>query len=330
MLDLQQLHYFVTVAETENVGQAAQLLHISQSPLSRQIRQLEERLGMTLFERDKKRLRLNPTGRAFLVEARALLAHAMRVQQRAHDIASGCGGTLVIGYVAGAIHAGVLGESLRNFRLLAPGVRLQLLSLRSDEQFAALKHNEIDIGYTYAEPPSEHAMQYLLAAAETFLLAAPEAAGDIDMAQLRDAPFIAPLSLKAREEIHQACSEMGWVPEIRAEAADPAAALGLVQAGVGMALVQASLAGTAPPGVRLHPLPEHFPMRMRVYCVSSATPTALAQRWMDAVPRIPSGKPTQAPGKPGPPMNETKFAPRGSVSHEALSSLGHTTNEGTA
>ena len=66
MLDLQQLRYFVAVAETENVGQAAELLHISQSPLSRQVQQLESRLGLTLFAREKKRLKLTPAGREFL------------------------------------------------------------------------------------------------------------------------------------------------------------------------------------------------------------------------------------------------------------------------
>jgi DNA-binding transcriptional LysR family regulator len=283
MLDLQQLCYFVAVAETENVGQAAQLLHISQSPLSRQIRQLEERLGMTLFERDKKRLRLNRTGRAFLVEAQALIAHATRVQQQAHDMAAGHGGTLVVGYVAGAMHAGALAESLRRFRARSPDVRLQLLSLCSADQFAALKHNDIDIAYAYSEPLSDHAVRSVIVADEPFMLASPESVDPIEVERQHDVAFIAPQSWKAREEMRQAFAEMGWAIDICAEAADPVAALSLVQAGLGMALVQASLACVAPPGVRLQALPDRFPMRMRVYCMSAATPSALAQRWMDTL-----------------------------------------------
>ncbi|MER8379757.1 LysR family transcriptional regulator [Mesorhizobium sp. M0142] len=66
MFDLRQLRYFITVAETGNVGRAAELLHISQSPLSRQIMQLEQQLGITLFERARQRVHLNPKAAPFL------------------------------------------------------------------------------------------------------------------------------------------------------------------------------------------------------------------------------------------------------------------------
>jgi len=96
MLDLQRLRYFVAVAEVENVGQAAKSLHLTQSPLSRQIQSLEADLGITLFERSKKRLRLTAAGRDLLVEARALLSHGARVEGRARAMASGSAGSLVI------------------------------------------------------------------------------------------------------------------------------------------------------------------------------------------------------------------------------------------
>ncbi len=76
MIDLRQLKYFVAVAEEEHVGRAAERLHISQSPLSRQISQLEERLGLMLFERNQQRIRLTADGQTFLAETRALLTHA--------------------------------------------------------------------------------------------------------------------------------------------------------------------------------------------------------------------------------------------------------------
>jgi DNA-binding transcriptional LysR family regulator len=79
MFELRQLRYFVAVAETEHVGRAAEILGISQPPLSRQIQQLEARLGLTLFLRDKKRLRLTPAGQNFLTSARELLAHASEI-----------------------------------------------------------------------------------------------------------------------------------------------------------------------------------------------------------------------------------------------------------
>lgn len=80
MIDLRQLKYFVVVAEEEHVGRAAERLHISQSPLSRQIAQLEERLGLTLFERNQQRIRLTADGQTFLAETRSLLTHANRLE----------------------------------------------------------------------------------------------------------------------------------------------------------------------------------------------------------------------------------------------------------
>jgi DNA-binding transcriptional LysR family regulator len=75
-LTLRLLKYFVAVAELEHVGKAAKRLHISQSPLSRQIRQLEKELTLELFVRDKQRIRLTEAGRGLLNQALSLLAHS--------------------------------------------------------------------------------------------------------------------------------------------------------------------------------------------------------------------------------------------------------------
>jgi DNA-binding transcriptional LysR family regulator len=80
MLDLRQLSYFVAVAEEEHVGRAAKRLHISQSPLSRQIAGLEDRLGLLLFERIHRRIRLTREGHAFLTQARQVLAQAQALE----------------------------------------------------------------------------------------------------------------------------------------------------------------------------------------------------------------------------------------------------------
>lgn len=280
MLDLQQLRYFVAVAETGNVGQAAQLLHISQSPLSRQIQQLETRLGLVLFTREKKRLRLTAAGREWLDEARALLAHAARVQQRAAEAGRGEAGTLVVGYVAGAVHAGVLGAALRHFRHEVPAARLQLRSLRSAEQFDALQLGELDVGYTYAAPEGLQGLVSSAVAEEPFVLAvgSEHPLATADTLDLNGQVLVGPLSLSARAELLRACAAQGWSPDLRHEAADPAAALGLVAAGLGAALVQASLSASAPAGVQLRPLPESFGLRMHIHRVHREPPSPLVRR----------------------------------------------------
>ncbi|MBL0729088.1 LysR substrate-binding domain-containing protein [Piscinibacter sp. HJYY11] len=283
MLDLQQLRYFIAVAETENVGQAAELLHISQSPLSRQLQQLESRLGLTLFTREKKRLKLTPAGRDFLVEAKALLAHAERVKQRAADVGRGKLGTLVVGYVAGAVHAGVIGKALQALQQQVPGARLQLRSLPSAEQFAALQRGELDLGYTYAAPPVESGLASVLLLEEPFVLAVPadHALATAESLDLNGQPLVAPLSWPAREELLRACATLGWAPDVRYEAADPAAALGLVAAGLGCAFVQKSLvtvAGAMP--VVLRELPATFTLSVQIHCVHQGSPSPLAHRLM--------------------------------------------------
>ena len=116
MLDIRQLHYFVVVAEEENVGRAAEKLHISQSPLSRQIAQLEEKLGLTLFERAQQRIRLTRDGHTFLAETKAFLTHANRLESMAKRLGRGDEGGLCIGYLENAMHSGVLPNSLRELR----------------------------------------------------------------------------------------------------------------------------------------------------------------------------------------------------------------------
>ncbi len=282
MLDLQQLRYFVAVAETGNVGRAAELLHISQSPLSRQLQQLESRIGLTLFAREKKRLCLTPAGRDFLDEARALLAHASRVEQRAAEAGRGEAGTLTLGYVPGAVHAGVLGRALQALQQQVPGVRLQLRSLRSAEQFEALQRGEIDLGYTYAAPPVASNLASCLLMEEPFRLAVPacHALATADTLDLDGQALIGPLSWDAREDLLAACAAQGWTPDLRCEAADPAAALGLVAAGLGLAFVQQSLAPVAGSGVVLRELPASFGLRMQVHCVHPGSPSPLAHRLM--------------------------------------------------
>eukprot|EP01032_Pedospumella_encystans_P037787 gene37787-42799_t len=89
MLDIRQLNYFVAVAEEEHVGRAAERLHISQSPFSRQIAQLEERLGLMLFERSQQRIRLTADGKTFLAETRAFLTHGQRLESLGRRLGRG-------------------------------------------------------------------------------------------------------------------------------------------------------------------------------------------------------------------------------------------------
>ncbi|WP_224544103.1 LysR family transcriptional regulator [Mesorhizobium sp. CA16] len=258
MLDLRQIRYFVAVAEAGNVGRAAEQLDISQSPLSRQIIQLEEQLGVALFERAKQRVHLNAEGRAFLAEARALLANAARLEELGRNLASGATGSLAIGYVEGAVHAGLIADMLRDFRRARPDFHLQLRSRRTAAQFEDLRQRVLDLGFVYGPAPQgDPNIESILVRREPLVLAMPE--GD----PLADVADIAPGHLDGRvwitvvrqpgdtnrAQFLAACAESGFMPDIAYETADPLTSLGLVSAGLGLATVQESLRSTAPPGI---------------------------------------------------------------------------------
>src|SRR5437868_3451416 len=95
-VELRHLRYFVAVAETENVSRAALRLHVSQPALSRQIRDLEDELGIPLLERSAKSVRLTDAGRVFLNEARTVLQRANQAIDAARAAANGSAGELHI------------------------------------------------------------------------------------------------------------------------------------------------------------------------------------------------------------------------------------------
>ncbi|WP_033559155.1 LysR family transcriptional regulator, partial [Escherichia coli] len=152
MIDLRQLKYFVVVAEEEHVGRAAERLHISQSPLSRQIAQLEERLGLTLFERNQQRIRLTADGQTFLAETRSLLTHANRLESLGKRLGRGEDGGLCIGYIENAMHSGVLSTALRTLRVSRPNVHIALYSQPPATQIEGLRQRSLDFSLVDTPP----------------------------------------------------------------------------------------------------------------------------------------------------------------------------------
>ena len=152
-MELRHVRYFIAVAEYLNFSKAAQQLHIAQPPLSRQIRQLEEALGVALFTRDKRRVALTKAGQAFLDEARKLVLQAGHAMEAARHAQKGESGIVRIGIASGL--GGVVSRVVFEHRKRLPAIDIECRDVFSTLQNEALRKGEIDIGFL--RPPVDQA-----------------------------------------------------------------------------------------------------------------------------------------------------------------------------
>jgi DNA-binding transcriptional LysR family regulator len=146
-MELRHLRYFVAVAEEENFHRAAEKLHVSQSPLSRQMQQLKEEIGVDLFERSGSGVKLTLAGRMFLERAKAVLASVDAAVGEAREATDGRIGTIAIGFGPGATYSGALAAIVAKLRKRQPRVSVKLIPMITTEQWEALRLGEIALAY---------------------------------------------------------------------------------------------------------------------------------------------------------------------------------------
>src|ERR1700722_2011310 len=144
-MELRHLRYFVAVAEERNFTRAAERLHIAQPPLSRQIQQLEETLGVQLFERTARPLKLTETGQFFYSHAVKLLAQTAELESMTRRVGN-IERSLSVGFVGSTLY-GMLPKIIRRFRDENSAVELSLHELSTMDQIKALKEGRIDVGF---------------------------------------------------------------------------------------------------------------------------------------------------------------------------------------
>ncbi|HEX4227041.1 MAG TPA: LysR family transcriptional regulator [Bryobacteraceae bacterium] len=272
-MDLRLLQYFVAAAELEHIGKAAERLHISQSPLSRQIRQLEKELHLELFVRERQRVRLTEPGRWLLGHARKLLAYADKIRDEAGQKALGKMGTVSISFVSGALWSGILPKPLRRFQTEFPNANVELRNLRSAQQFEAISSGRIDIGFV-SNPAIGNDVEQICVAEEPYLLVVPGAhplsrKRTIRPSDLDGASWVLLSRSTAPEryaEFLAACANAGFVPRMVQAVSEPNTLLGLVESGLGVGLVQSSARNYAPRSVKFRALP-WISLKSRTYMV---------------------------------------------------------------
>jgi DNA-binding transcriptional LysR family regulator len=294
MFDFRQLRYFVAVAEELSFTRAAQRLHISQPPLSQQIQALELDLGTRLFDRDKRNVALTEPGRILLEQARQILTKAEEARVHVSDAAAGFSGVLRLAYTVSVTFHRALPQILLRFGQFAPKVRMELHEMHSEAQFAALRADQIDVGFVRDEPrhaSDTHDLRIDVIDYEALVLAVPSGhrlAGldSVQFGELVREPFVSqPRELAATlyDRLVQLASKAGFHPAIRQHAQQINGLLALVAAGIGLALVPASMRAVQLGGVTYVSLEDPDAFLLLAVASRRASPSAVLAQFLQIV-----------------------------------------------
>jgi DNA-binding transcriptional LysR family regulator len=256
-VDLRQLRYFVAIVEEGSLSRAAARLHVSQPPLSMQLKALEAELGATLVERGNRGVTPTAAGTVFYGEVRAVLARLEQARQKLRQVHDGEIGTLSVGFVSIADY-GILPPALKEFRNRFPAVDVQLHELTTDAQLREMRAGRLDLGIALG-PVDDATLSFETVSNEALILALParhrlsRANGGVDLRQLAGDSFIVPprdIAPGLYDLIVSRCHASGFSPRITQHARQMQTVISLVAAGMGVALVPSSVQNLRRSGVR--------------------------------------------------------------------------------
>ncbi|KAB0508997.1 LysR family transcriptional regulator [Pseudomonas moorei] len=246
-MEIRQLKRFITVAKTQNFTKAAELLHVAQPSLSKQILQLEEELGFSLFLRDTRPIQLTEAGQRLFEDAVSVVARLDQMKFNAQQIALGTKKTLTIGFVASALYA-ALPTVIRRLRRVRPDLEVKWLEMSSGEQVAALAEGRIDLGFGRIYTDSNEICRTVLRE-ERLLAAFPPSFAlasvpdDISLTELGDLPIIvypAHIHPSFADKVLELLRLHSSSPSIIHTVGDLQTALGLASAESGYCVIPAS------------------------------------------------------------------------------------------
>jgi len=237
-LELLQLRYFLEVARLEHVTEAAQSLHVTQSSLSKTIQRLEEDLGVPLFDRIGRKLRLNEFGNRFLRRAERALFELEQGKQEISDLSSPEYGTLKLAVTA----ASTLPNILREFRKKRPNVQFHVQMLTTKEMVTLLQRGEVDFCLSSPSIQGDD-IESQIVFIDPILLAVPNGhrlvgRSSVSLTELRDEWFVGvKKGYGTRDLVDSVCKSVGLELHYVYEGDEPARLTALVEAGIGIALI---------------------------------------------------------------------------------------------
>ena len=260
MPELRQLRYFIAVAETLHFGRAAERLHITQPPLSRQIAELEAELGTPLLQRNSRSVQLTAAGRSFYQHAREVLAALDLAMRTARAVGKGETGELCIGFTMVAAWS-LLPRLLGQYRQRFPQVAVKLEEIVPRDLEQALTSGRVDIGISFPAASGSR-LHYRRLQDEPLCVVLPAghplaACATLDITQLANEDFIsfpASTAPALHAAIHGHCRAHGFTPRVRLETHLQQTIVNLVAEGLGIALVPDAMRRMQLPGAVFRPL----------------------------------------------------------------------------
>ncbi len=242
-MELRHLRYFLVLSEELHFGKAAKRLCISQPPLSRQIKELEQELGITLFLRDNKRVTLTDAGRYLAEEAASTLKQLAFATQHATQIHESLAGEVRIGYIS-SIDKKKLGKLIQELQTQHPFLQTKLYELSSDKQVYGLANSQMDIGIIRAPSLSPKITVEKLYDDGFALVYAADYTLPEDLSLLAALPFIsyhADYAPMYHQQMLSCCAQLGFSPNLRHACNNISSILDFVHINSGISIVPQSV-----------------------------------------------------------------------------------------
>jgi len=248
-MQIDQLRYFVAVAEELHFRRAAERLHISQPPLSFHIKALEQELGTQLLNRSTRQVSLTEAGAAFLLRAKRILADVAEAAEEVKRISTGSAGSLRIGFTISTSFHPFFRDSVFRYRRAYPEVTVSLSENVSERQIDLLLEERLDVGFLRGRFDQVPGLTMCALTREALVLAVHRShhlasKARVSPSILRTEPFIsypANAGVGIYRQILALCERAGFEPRVVQEALEPSVIMGLVAAGLGVAIVPSSL-----------------------------------------------------------------------------------------
>ncbi|WP_225847125.1 LysR family transcriptional regulator [Streptomyces sp. HPF1205] len=258
-MQLQQLAYFVAVADTRHFTRAAEQVHVSQPSLSQQIKALERELGAQLFSRARGHITLTDAGEALLPLARRILADADTARQEVQELAQLRRGRVRLGATP-SLCTGLLPDVLRAFHDRHPGIALLIEEGGSHDLVRELARGALDLALVVLPLPSPSPALTTVELFQEDLVVvssarAPAPRSPLRVADLEGLPMVMfRHGYDLRDLTLAACRAAGFEPYLTVEGGEMDAVLGFVRAGLGLGVVPATVAARTGPELRVTPL----------------------------------------------------------------------------